>query len=164
VRPVNGNVLQPKHVVIFRLTAVSCVESLFASLWWQSTRRINRHYLHFVLQILCLCPTNTLVVRVIYARFALIDTNVNSRKCCASCRITVTVAVNVEMSPIGCRLQLECNGIWWRTGGEVNGKLANGLGSQYTSHYIGTWCIQRYYRWCAHLGCQYSTELTPPPI
>jgi len=27
-----------------------------------------------------------------------------------------------------------------------------------------TWCIQHYYRWCAHLGCQQSTELTPPPI
>ena len=30
-----------------------------------------------------------------------------------------------------------------------------------TSHYLGTWCIQHYYRWCAHLGCQQSTELTP---
>jgi hypothetical protein len=32
---------------------------------------------------------------------------------------------------------------------------------QYSSHYLGTWCIQHYYRWCAHLGCQQSTELTP---
>ena len=23
-----------------------------------------------------------------------------------------------------------------------------------TSHYLGTWCIQHYYHWCAHLGCQ----------
>ena len=38
--------------------------------------------------------------------------------------------------------------------GEVKGKLANGVGSQYSSHYLGTWCIQHYYRWCAHLGCQ----------
>ena len=37
---------------------------------------------------------------------------------------------------------------------EVKGKLANGVGSQYPSHYLGTWCIQHYYRWCAHLGCQ----------
>jgi hypothetical protein len=29
--------------------------------------------------------------------------------------------------------------------------------------YVGTRCIQHYYRWCAHLGCQQSTELTPPP-
>jgi len=36
------------------------------------------------------------------------------------------------------------------------------VGSQYSSHYLGTWCIQHYYRWCAHLGCQQSTELTPP--
>jgi hypothetical protein len=46
----------------------------------------------------------------------------------------------------------------------VKGKLANGVGSQYPSHYLGTWCIQHYYRWCAHLGCQQSTELTPAPI
>ena len=38
--------------------------------------------------------------------------------------------------------------------GEVEGKLANGVGSQYPSHDLGTWCIQHYYRWCAHLGCQ----------
>jgi hypothetical protein len=46
--------------------------------------------------------------------------------------------------------------------GEVKGELANGVGSQYPSHYLGTWCIQHYYRWCANLGCQLSTELTPP--
>ena len=33
------------------------------------------------------------------------------------------------------------------------GKLANAVGSQYPSHYLGTWCIQQYYRWCAHLDC-----------
>jgi hypothetical protein len=63
-----------------------------------------------------------------------------------------------------CRLQLKCDGTPWRTGGEVKGKLANGVGNQYSSHYLGTWCIQHYYRWCAHIGCQQSTELTPPPI
>ena len=60
------------------------------------------------------------------------------------------------------RLQLKCDGTRWRTGGELKGKLANGVGSQYSSHYLGTWCIQHCYRWCAHLGCQQSTELTPP--
>ena len=59
------------------------------------------------------------------------------------------------------RFQLKCDGTWWRTGWEVKGKHANGVGSQYSTHYLGTWCIQHYYRWCAHLGCQYSTELTP---
>jgi hypothetical protein len=29
--------------------------------------------------------------------------------------------------------------------GEVKGKLANGLGIQYSSHYLGTWYIQHYY-------------------
>jgi len=49
-------------------------------------------------------------------------------------------------------------------GGEVKGKLANAVGSQYPSHYLGTWCIQHYYRWCAQHSCQYSTELMPPQI
>ena len=49
-------------------------------------------------------------------------------------------------------VQLRCDGTRWRTGGEVKGKLANGLGSQYSSHYLGTWCMQHYYRWCAQLG------------
>ena len=52
------------------------------------------------------------------------------------------------------RLQLKCDGTLWRTGGEVKGKLANAVGSQYSSHYLGTWCIQHYYCWCAHLGCR----------
>jgi len=55
--------------------------------------------------------------------------------------------------------------MWWHTvthGRASEGKLANAVGSQYPSHYLGTWCIQHYYSWCAHLGCQQSTELTPP--
>ena len=55
---------------------------------------------------------------------------------------------------IGGRVQLKCGGTRWRTGGNVKGKLVNGVGSQYSSHYVGTWCIQHYYHWCAHLGCQ----------
>ena len=32
-----------------------------------------------------------------------------------------------------CNIQRsECGGTWWRTGGEVKGKLANGVGSQYS--------------------------------
>ena len=42
-------------------------------------------------------------------------------------------------------MQLQCEGTSLRTGGEVKGKLANGVGSQYPSHYLGTWCIQHYY-------------------
>jgi len=48
----------------------------------------------------------------------------------------------------------------WRPPADLNG-LANAVGSQYSSHYLRTRCIQHYYRWCAHLGCQQSTELTP---
>ena len=32
--------------------------------------------------------------------------------------------------PSGVRVQLKCDGTRWRTGGEVKGKLANGVGSQ----------------------------------
>jgi len=38
------------------------------------------------------------------------------------------------------RLQLKRDGTRWRTGGEVKGELANGVGSQYPSHYLGTCC------------------------
>ena len=47
-----------------------------------------------------------------------------------------------------CEVQLKCDGTRWRTVGEVKGKMANALGSQYPSHYLGTRCIQHYYRWC----------------
>ena len=50
----------------------------------------------------------------------------------------------------------------WRPPADLNG-LANAVGSQYSSQYPGTLCIQHYYRWCAHLGCQQSTDLKPPP-
>jgi len=53
-----------------------------------------------------------------------------------------------------CTVQLKCDGTRWRMGGEVKGKLANGVGIQYPSHYLGTWCMHHYYRWRAHLGCQ----------
>jgi len=42
----------------------------------------------------------------------------------------------------GTRVQLKRDGTRWRTRGEVKGKLANGVGIQYPSHYLGTWCIQ----------------------
>jgi len=60
----------------------------------------------------------------------------------------------IGLGTVRCRLQLKCDGTRWITGGEPKWKLANGVGSQYPSHYLGTWCIQHYYRWCAHLGCQ----------
>jgi len=43
-------------------------------------------------------------------------------------------------------VQLKCDGTRRHPGGEVKGKLANGVGSQYSSHFLGTWCIQHYYR------------------
>jgi len=51
-------------------------------------------------------------------------------------------------------LQLKFDGTRWRKGGEEQGKLAMQWVASTTSHYLGTWCIQHYYRWRAHLGCQ----------
>jgi len=64
-----------------------------------------------------------------------------------ACAITFQLASSTSSS-----LQLKRDGTRWRTGEEVKRKLANGVGSQYPSHCLGTWCIQHYYRWCAHLG------------
>jgi len=52
------------------------------------------------------------------------------------------------------RVQLKRDGTRWHTGGEVERKLASGVGSQYPLHYLGTWCIQHYYSWCTYLGCK----------
>ena len=60
------------------------------------------------------------------------------------------------------RARSEPGGTRWRTGGEVKGKLMNGVGSQYSHATFRTWFIQHYSSWCAHLGCQQSTELTSP--
>jgi len=50
------------------------------------------------------------------------------------------------------RVETESGGTRRRTGGEVKGKEANGVGSQQSS------------AWLALQESQYSTELTPPPI
>jgi hypothetical protein len=39
------------------------------------------------------------------------------------------------------RVQLKYDGTRLRTGGEVKGKLANGVGSQYLSHSLVTWLV-----------------------
>ena len=53
----------------------------------------------------------------------------------------VRTPVNMKWS----RVLLKRDGTRRRTGGEVKGKLANEVGSQYPLHYLGTWCIQHYY-------------------
>jgi hypothetical protein len=72
------------------------------------------------------------------------------RKTCGRPMILGSTQPATEMSTV----QLKCDDTRWRKGGEVKGKLANGVGSQYSSHYLEIWCIQHYYHWCAHLGCQ----------
>ena len=78
-----------------------------------------------------------------------------SQNCCSFC-------CQLFYSMLSSIVLLKCDGTRRRTGGEVKRKLANAVGSQYPSHYLRTWCIQHYYRACAHLGCQQSTELTAP--
>ena len=56
------------------------------------------------------------------------------------------------------RVQLKCDGTRCRTGGEVKGKMANGVGSQYPSHYLGTWCIHHYLRRTPRLPVVDSTD------
>ena len=60
--------------------------------------------------------------------------------------VQVIMPDGVQFVVAGGRLQLKCDGIRCRTGGDVKGKLANGVGNQYRSHYHGTWCMQHYYR------------------
>ena len=66
-----------------------------------------------------------------------------------------------------CRVETESGGIRRRTGGEVKGKEANGVGSQAgfsltrNSPSIVTTIVLRR---PALQESQYSTELTPPPI
>ena len=60
-----------------------------------------------------------------------------------------------------CTVQLKCDSTRWRKGGEVKGKLANGVGSQYSSHYLGTWFIQYYYSWCAHSAASSQLNWRP---
>ena len=66
------------------------------------------------------------------------------------CGLTVVQLPILQVWYTDSRIQLKCDSTR-RTGGEVKGKLANAVGSQYPSHYLGTWCIQHYYHWYAHL-------------
>jgi len=56
--------------------------------------------------------------------------------------VASTLHTTSEHGVSSIRVQLKRDGTWWCMGGEVKGKWANGVGSQYPSHYLGTWCIQ----------------------
>ena len=49
------------------------------------------------------------------------------------CFSTATMVARTRLSGW---LRLKCDGTRWRTGGEVKGKLTNGVGRQYSSHYL----------------------------
>jgi len=58
------------------------------------------------------------------------------------------IPISLRHTPqYACReVKLKCDGTLCRTGGEVKRKLAVGVGSQYSSLFLGTWCIEHYYR------------------
>jgi len=64
-----------------------------------------------------------------------------------NCRMQWVASTLHTTSEHGVSSITTADGTRWRMGGEVKGKLANGVGSQYPSHYLGTWCIHHYYRW-----------------
>ena len=74
--------------------------------------------------------------------------NVCSYKCVEGTKCVCVSAEKRWAQPVNVcdeftrRLQLKCDGTRLRTGGEVKGKLASGVGSHYSSHYLETWCIQ----------------------
>jgi hypothetical protein len=114
---------------------------------------------------------NTLLIQfVLSSRFSMKALDTIHYYCVSNVWIDVGLCL-VSAYSTGCTfdsvfrtVQLKCDGTRWRTGEVVKRKLANGVGSQYSSHYLGTCCIQHYYRSCAHLGCHWSTKLAPPPI
>jgi hypothetical protein len=73
---------------------------------------------------------------------------------------TFTV-VNVIMVRV-CRVRLKPDGTRWRSGGEVKRKLANGMGSQYTSHYLGI-CNSNITTADTHTSAASSGLNWPPP-
>jgi len=78
--------------------------------------------------------------------FVTVGENLRSHFALPQIRMTILAQfILVAMEEIG-RGQLKCDGTRRRTEWEVKGKLANGVGNQYSSHYLGTWCIQHYYR------------------
>ena len=68
------------------------------------------------------------------------------------CAFVNTVMNCTSRSLLSGRVHLKCDGTRWPTGGEVKRKLANVVGSQYPSHYLGTWFIDHYYCCCAYFG------------
>jgi hypothetical protein len=68
-----------------------------------------------------------------------------SHSTCFGCPSHPSSGVHKTVTAASGRVQLKCDGTRRRAGGELKGKLANGVGSQYSSHYLGTWCIQHYY-------------------
>jgi len=97
-----------------------------------------------------------------------IKTTESTEVCCSYGAVCVFYLIRVSVAQTTWRQMVESSWNVMAYGdareGKWRGELANGVGSQYSSHYLGTWCIQHYYRWCAHLGCQQSIELTPQPI
>jgi len=112
-----------------------CNTDIPSNYHWQSQRLIKHRSLWLNQQCYCNVPSLSLT-----QHHPIHDDRV----------LHCTVTTHVNLFPTYCtrsyikitEVQLKCDGTRWRKGEEVKGKLANGVGSQYPSHYIGTWCIQ----------------------
>jgi hypothetical protein len=86
-------------------------------------------------QALCVPPTNELSKDI---------ANKNNFYSHTKCAVLIprwnfingSVSNRILWEPVMGRHHLKCDGTRWRSGGEVKGKLANGVGSQYPSHYL----------------------------
>jgi hypothetical protein len=58
-----------------------------------------------------------------------------------SWRYILILSSDLRLGLPNVRVEVKCDGTRRRTGGEVKRKLANGVGSQYSSHYLITRCI-----------------------
>ena len=71
---------------------------------------------------------------------------------------------DVVAARLSCRARSEPGGTWWRTGGEVNGKVANEVGSQY-SYAISERGVSSFTEADAHTSAASSRlNWRPPPI
>ena len=89
------------------------------------------------------------VVKTRKGNFSLLQTEFFRVGCSLDSRIQCRSLTAVESS-----WNVMAHGDAWV--GKWRGNCRIWVGSQYPSHYLGTWCIQHYYRWCAHLGCASS--------
>ena len=130
--------LQVSHTFLISLTHATCnIHHFFESdhpLQWQQVSQQNKITQYYKYGLILFCLSQCCIEHIL-----------NNIKVFPLRRLLALKSLTCT------RLQTKCDDTWCM-GGEVKRKLANGVGSQYPSHYLRTWCIQHYYRWCARLS------------